>query len=74
MNRLGDKNPRCNDGKTPLHEAAEKGHLKVCEVILKNNQFMLPLWNGKTPLMLAAEYLHVDLCIFLAQNLKSKRE
>ena len=31
-----DVNPRCEDGKTPLHIAAENGNLGICQLILRN--------------------------------------
>ena len=63
-------NSPCKDGKTPLHVAAEKGYLKVCEAILKNIQGKMPKWKGKTPLMLAFEKNHFELWEFLAKDLK----
>ena len=36
MQHLRDKNPRRIDGYTPLHAAAEKGHLKLCEHFMEN--------------------------------------
>ena len=31
-----DVNPICADGFTPLHIAAEKGHIEICQLILRN--------------------------------------
>jgi ankyrin repeat protein len=31
-----DVNPICADGFTPLHIAAENGHLEICQLILRN--------------------------------------
>ena len=34
MNEVEEKNPRNNDGYTPLHLAAEKGNLEIVKLII----------------------------------------
>ena len=49
------KNPRNHWGETPLHYAASKGHLKVCEYIVDKVEDKNPKdINGRTPLHYAA--------------------
>ena len=50
-----DKNPRDNDGDTPLKNAAQKGHVELGHFILKNVTEKNPANNdGVTPLYSAA--------------------
>ena len=62
LDNTGDKNPEDNIGWTPLHAAAEKGHLAICHMIIKNietneskklsdkvhdkNKYLLWLWEA----------------------------
>ena len=69
MDSLEDKNPGDNHGVTPLHFAAESGHLKVCEVIMKSLQDKNPpTSNGYTPLHIAAIHGHFNLCKLICKN------
>ena len=44
------------EGNTPLHLAAQSGHLEICALFLEKLQCKNPEnWKGKTPLMLAKE-------------------
>ena len=53
--RKSKKNPRDNDGRTPLHLAAIYGQLKCFETLIKGGAERLPKTNnGKTPLDLAS--------------------
>mgnify|MGYP002049416097 CR=1 FL=1 len=63
MDNLDDKNPRNNDGATPLYLAANCGHLKICQLIIANvdNQ-NIPDNLGNTPLHIAAFYGHYEVC------------
>ena len=36
MDNLADKNPGNISGITPLHDAAEKGHIDVCKWFIEN--------------------------------------
>ena len=66
MKQVEDKNPGTDEGLTPLHEAAEMGHMKICELILKNIQDkMLKTISGKTPHMAAFENNHLELAHYL---------
>jgi ankyrin repeat protein len=54
--------------------AAKKGHLDICELILKNVVDKNPQNNaGKTPLTLASENDHINVCSLICQYL-SKNE
>ena len=54
-----------NKGLTPLHLAAQFGHLKICELILKHVQNKMPKWIGQTPLTLASQNDHHEVCLLL---------
>ena len=50
-----DKNPKDRDDLTPLHLAAESGHIAICEFILNNVVYKNPHnKQGWTPLHWAA--------------------
>ena len=50
-----DKNPKDRDDLTPLHLAAENGHIAICEFILNNVVYKNPHnKTGWTPLHWAA--------------------
>ena len=53
---IEDKNPRNDEGWTPLHGAVSHGHFDICELILKNVRETNPSAdNGRSPLHLAAK-------------------
>ena len=55
VTKQDSKNPRNHWGETPLHYAASKGHLKVCEYIVDKVEVKNPKdINGSTPLHYAA--------------------
>ena len=54
MNHINEKNPPNDEGVTPLHLAAENGHLNVCEYIMMRIEEKNPAdIYGVTPLDLA---------------------
>ena len=54
MERIDDKNPVSNNGTTPLHSAAQNGHLNVCDYIIGKVENKNPGRNdGDTPLHVA---------------------
>ena len=62
MDKIKDKNPRDGRGRTPLHDAAERGHLEVCHAIidrLKYNDRSPRDNNGQTPFQLALANGHI---------------
>ena len=65
MAGIEDKNPATNNGLTPLHLAAQYGHLKICEIILKNVQDKMPRYFGQTPITLASQNDHYEVCLLL---------
>jgi len=68
-----DKNPATNDGKTPLHMAARRGHLDFCRVMLENVQDKNPADNhGLTPLHVAAEFGRLEIYHLIMDNVQDK--
>ena len=58
-----NKNPADNEGYTPLHIAAQQGHLNVCKLIIENVIVKNPSSDkGETPLSLATQYSHEKVC------------
>ena len=56
-------------GYTPLHDAAQEGHLDVCKSLIRFGADKTLLCNnGKTPLMMAAEKKHFKVFLFLLEN------
>ena len=54
LNEVNNKNPKGHFADTPLHFAAERGHLEICKLIGENATAKNPTNNsGKTPLDLA---------------------
>ena len=54
MQKVDDKNPAADyDGLTPLHLAAQKGHLDVCKLIIPNIENRNPGSKWSTPKDLA---------------------
>ena len=50
MENLDDKNPRDGSGKTPLHEAAQNGHVELFEYIMDKVDEKEPKdYSGRTP-------------------------
>ena len=60
---------------TPLHFAAEKGFLKICEMFMENmNQKNPKNYFGKTPLHLAAAKGHLEVCKLIVENVPCDHE
>ena len=69
------KNPKANNGWTPLHEAAENGHFSVCQLIVNNTKDLKPLnKGGKTPFDLAKEEGHEKIWNLFNSALKNQNE
>ena len=57
-----DKNPKDHEGRTPLHDAAEFGHSKICKLILDATKNWHPKTSkGLTPLQLADQKGHHNI-------------
>ena len=65
--------PEDEDGHTPLHFAAKKGHLEVCQLIVNNIKDKEPKnCNGKTPIQLASDSGHFTIVKMLQAGLSKK--
>ena len=59
MYKVQEKNPKMDNGNTPLHLAARGGHEKICTIIINEVQDKNPMnQDGTTPLHLAAKFGH----------------
>ena len=56
------KNPADRYGDTPLHFAAQEGHLEICSLIIENISDRNPFSRGRTPLHYAAAQGHIEVC------------
>jgi len=67
INIRADKDARDNAGWTPLHHAANNGHLDIVKELLKEPGTLrnIPDNNGFTPLHLACKYGHMEVVKFL---------
>ena len=73
MKELADKNPAGNSGLTPLHAAAQEGHLNVCDLIMKEVADKNPAGNsGITPLHVSAREGHLNVCDAIMKELVEK--
>ena len=70
MEYLDDKNPEDNNGITPLHIAAAKGHVDVYKQIIQCIDVINPRDsnNGWTPLHFASYHGHLELCEFIIEK------
>ena len=74
MDEIQDKNPGDSAGATPLHVAAEEGHLEAFEMIMnKAGSDINPSENyGWTPLHGAAKFGQREMCKFIADRIENK--
>ena len=74
--RTGNVNPQKISGRrliTPLHYAAERGHLLLCELIIDNLDDKNPKGDwAKTPLHHATENGHFEICKLIIDNVDDK--
>ena len=64
------KNPAMDDGITPLHMAAEKGHYEICQLIISNvNEKNPASHDGFTPLHIATKHGHYKICNLIEKHL-----
>ena len=67
------KNPKNNDGETPLHKAAFDGNIKIVELILENIIDKNPANKyGQTPLHYAALIGRFDIFKLIFDNVQEK--
>ena len=60
---------KAEDGRTPLHFAAAKGHLETVKIFLNVIKDKNPVSHyGRTPLHYAAEAGHINVVKFLVEN------
>ena len=58
-------------GITPLHRAAEGGHVSVCNLIIPHLKDKNPKdYDGRTPLYLAAQNGHLEVCRLIIDNIE----
>ena len=74
INNIDDKNPKDDEGLTPLHLAAENGKFQVCQMILEagiddKNPKTSDSIGGFTPLHGAAENNHLSVCHLILENI-----
>ena len=79
LENVDEKNPNCLDGISPLHVAAENGHLAICELIMNNLEVNYKgFYNspktlyGETPLHFAAKNGHLKVCQLFLENCTHK--
>ena len=62
LNEVKDQSPRDKWGRTPLHLAADSGHIEVCKILLLMTEDKNPPDdNGITPMDIALEKGHIKL-------------
>ena len=70
IDNVDDKNPKTDNGVTPLHIAAAEGHLKLCQLIINNVEDKNPENDdGVTPLDCAYHNDHSQICELIEENL-----
>ena len=64
---------RSNIGRSPLHSAAQNGHLEVCKLLIEKLTEKNTTENeGWTPLHMAANYGQVEVCKLIASHIGAK--
>ena len=69
------KNPPSQNGETPLHLAASKGHVNICQLIIdgvEEDKRNPPDVEGWTPLHCAAELGHLEVCRLIVGRVTDK--
>ena len=75
MKGVREKLPKDQRGSTPLHEAAKRGYMKICELFMKNLEDKNPVDRaGQTPLHLAGENRHIMTCKIIIDNLEDNED
>ena len=69
---LKHKNPADVLGFTPLHLAAQNGHMKICQLIIGNVADKNPKALGWTPLHFAAQKGQMEICKLILENITEK--
>ena len=74
LSSIDEKNPTDMMGGTPLHEAADNGHLEIVKLIMGHVKNKNPAmkYYGTTPLHYAAEKGHLEICRLIIQNVENK--
>ena len=73
LEKAEDKNPKDDNLDTPLHSAAERGHYKICKLIIdagiedKNPSNK----NNETPLELATANNHTEVGLLIRERVGS---
>ena len=71
--KVEDKNPANHARKTPLHMAANNGHLDVCRHIIENVEDKNPAdHNGDTSLHCAANTQNLDIFRLIVEHIEDK--
>ena len=66
---MSEKNPGDRNGETPLHKAAQGGHLEVCKLFYENIELKSPVNRyGQTPLHKAVPYCEFKVCRFFLES------
>ena len=67
------RNPGNRTGITPLHVAAQNGHLQVCKLLIQSTDDKNPkAKHDGTPLHYAAKMGHLDICKLIMENISDK--
>merc|ERR1712029_847388 len=74
LESVTDKNPEDANGETPLHYAAQRGHVEVYRLIMNYVQDKNPAspQGGFTPLHSAASGGHLGVCRLIMNSVKDK--
>ena len=68
-----DKNPKNEEGETPMHVAAREGHLEICQLIINRVKDKNPRgYMGYTPMHEAALNGRLDICRLIMDQVAEK--